>query len=175
MGLYAWRYIAAFVFYEGSPSQRDHHVLESMASISLQTPACVHSIYLISNKEKKNEMLCENKCSCFQYTAGRAFCWSVSQQYAWTSQALRSRTHFERKYFLTLCSLNNKQAHTFVFQIWVSFCLLTSLTLSYFIFFSPFLIYQGPVFFLFFLGKHHCSSLLCDSCQGHTWCRLGNE
>lgn len=81
-------------------------------------------------------MLCENKCSCFQYAAGRVFCWSVSQQYAWTSQALRSSKHFERKYFLTLSSLNNKQAHTFLFQIWVRFCLLTSLTPSCFIFFS---------------------------------------
>jgi len=87
----------------------------------------------------------KNKCSYFQYTAGRVLCWSVSQQYAWTSQALRSskRSHFYRKYLLTSAG-----AHLSVSDL---ACLFTSLTQSCFIFFSSILIYQGPVFLFVFL------------------------
>lgn len=68
---------------------------------------------------------------------------SVGQSHssgACTSQALRSNKyfHFYRKYLFTQFSQNKKQAHPFLIQIWLCFCLFTSITPSCFIFLFSF-------------------------------------
>lgn len=56
------------------------------------------------------------------------------------SQALRSskHSHFYRKNLFTQFSRNKKQAHPFLIQIWLCFCLFTSITPSCFIFLFSF-------------------------------------